>query len=90
MSDHPPYRTHTKTIAWFIAAMLPVAALTASAVPWKWDFAVLYVAIAFGFQGLVRLKNSGVERFAHVLILSGSAPIVVRSYFGDDLTALGS
>jgi hypothetical protein len=76
-------------IAWFVAVMLPVAALTASAVPWKWGFAFLYVAIAFGLQALVRLQNPSVERFAHILVLSGSAPIVVWSYFGNDLTALG-
>ena len=55
----------------------------------NWGFAFLYVAIAFGLQALVRLKNPGVERFAHILVLSGSAPSVVRSYFGDDLTAVG-
>jgi len=77
------------SIAWLIAAMLPVAALTASAVPWKWEFALLYVAIAFGLQALVRLKSSGVERFAHILVLAGSAPIAVRFYFGAELGALG-
>jgi hypothetical protein len=90
MTDHPRVGTSTKTIAWFIAVMLPVAALTASAVPRKWGFAFLYVAIAFGLQALVRPKNAGVERFAHILVLSGSAPIVVWSYFGNDLTALGA
>jgi hypothetical protein len=89
MTDDPRVGTPTKTIAWFIVAMLPVAALTASAVPWKWAFALLYVGIAFGLQALVRLKNPGVERFAHILVLSGSAPIAVRFHFGMDLSTLG-
>lgn len=86
MTGHSRVGTQTKTITWLVAAMLPVAALTASALPWKWDFAFLYVAIAFGLQTLVRLENPGIERLAHILVLSGSAPIFVRSYFGNDLT----
>lgn len=89
MTNHARVGTQTRTIAWLVAAMLPVAGLTASAVPWKRDFAFLYVAIAFGLQTLVRLENPGIERLAHILVLSGSAPIVVRSYFGNDLTAAG-
>lgn len=89
MTSHSRVGTRTKTIAWCVAAMLPVATLTASVLPWKWDFAFFYVAIAFGLQALVRLKNPGIERLAHILVLSGSAPFVVRSYFGNDLTAAG-
>jgi hypothetical protein len=89
MTEHSRVGTQTKTIACIVAAMVPVAAVTASAVVWKWEFALLYVAIAFCLQALVRLKNPGAERFAHILVLSGSAPIVVPSYFGDALTAVG-
>ena len=89
MTNHPRVGTPTKTIAWFIAAALPVAALTASAVPWRWDFAVLYVAITFSLGALVRLKDPLVERYVHMFVLSGSAPVVVRSYFGNNLTGVG-
>lgn len=79
----------TTPIVWMVVAMLPVAALTASAVPWKWGFAVTYVAAAFALQTIVRMKNPAVERFAHILVLSGSAPFAVRFYFGGELGIVG-
>ena len=79
----------TRRIAFLIVAMLPVAALTTSGVPWNWGFALTYLAAAFVLQTLVRLKCAGLERFIHILVLSGSAPVVVRSYFGMDLNARG-
>lgn len=81
--------TVTKRIAWMVGIMLPIAALTSSAVPWKWGFALVYVTTAFGLQTLVRLKDPNIERFAHIFVLSGSAPIMVRSFYGYDLTAVG-
>ena len=89
MTDHPRVGTAKRATAWIIVAMLPVAALTVSTVSWQWEFAFIYVALAFALQALVRTKNRDVERFAHILVLSGSAPIVVRSYFGNDLTMAG-
>jgi hypothetical protein len=80
----------TTPIVWMVVAMLPVAALTASAVPWKWGFALIYVATAFALQTLVRMKSPQVERFAHILVLSGSAPFAVRFYFGGDLSVVGA
>jgi len=85
----PRRRAASRATAWFVLAMLPVAVLTASGAPWKWGFALTYVATAFVLQALVRLKNGGLERFLHILVLSGSSPIAVRSYFGMDLAALG-
>jgi hypothetical protein len=81
--------TQTKVIAVFIAITLPLAAFTASAVPWRWQFPLAYFGMAFALQLFVRLKNPAVERFAHVLVLSGSAPVAVRFYFGNGLTAAG-
>ena len=89
MTDHPRVGAATRSILWFIVAMLPVATLTTSGAPWRWGFALTYVVTAFLLQTLVRLKSAGLERFAHIVVLSGSAPIAVRFYFGMDLAALG-
>lgn len=83
-------RNRARPIAWMIAVFLPVALLTASAVPWSWGFALTYVALAFALQKFVRLRHPGVERLVHILVLSGSSPFVVRSYFGPDLTIAGA
>ncbi len=80
----------TKRIAWTTGVMLVIAALTSSAVPWQWGFALFYVTTAFGLQTLVRLKDPGIERLAHVAVLSGSSPILVRSFYGSDLGVVGA
>jgi hypothetical protein len=68
--------------------MLPIAALAASEVPWKWGFVGMFVVTAFGLQVLVRVKNNNLERLVHILVLSGTAPTLVRVSFGRDLGAL--
>ena len=78
-----------KRIALVIAGVLPVAVLTASQVPWQWGFVLTYLLMSFSLQVLIRFKNEQTERFAHIVVLSGSAPFVVRSYFGKDLTIVG-
>jgi hypothetical protein len=67
---------------------LPLALLTASGPPWAWGLALTYVGTAFALHLLVRTKSPEVERLLHILVLAGSAPIVVRAYFGTDLPAL--
>jgi hypothetical protein len=89
MTNHPRVGPITKRIAWLIGALLPVAVLTASAVPWKSGFALIYLAVAFGLHTLVRLKDPAIERFAHIFVLSGSAPILVGQFYGRDLGAIG-
>ena len=89
MINRPRVGTPTRRLVWMIGAMLAVAALTSSGGPWKWGFALLYVTIAFGLQTLVRMKDPGIERLTHVFVLAGSAPIMVGSYYGSDLGAVG-
>ena len=89
MTHHPRVGAFRKRIAWMSGVMLPVAALTSSAAPWKWGFAIIYVTIAFGLHLLVRMKDPGAERLAHVMVVSGSSPLLVGWFYGHDLTAVG-
>jgi hypothetical protein len=90
MTDHPRVGAVTRLAGWFIVAMLPVAVFTTSGAPWKWGFALTYGVTAFLLHALVRLKSAALERFVHIVVLSGSAPIAVRFYFDSmDLGAFG-
>src|SRR5699024_9627146 len=89
MITHIRAGTTTKRAVWFVVVSLLVAALTTSGAPLNLGFAFMYMATALVLNAAVRLKNVGFERFVHVFVLAGSAPVAVRTYFGSDLGALG-
>ncbi len=70
--------------------MLPVALLTATEAPWKWQFVLLYLAAGFVLDLFVRPRSQDRQTLIHVLVLGGSAPIAVRFFFGNELGILGT
>ena len=86
-STHPDLsRQRSRVIAWMIAAAVPVAVLTSETAPRSWQFPLLYVVTAFLLGAFVRPKNPQLLRAAHIVVLSGSAPVMVRVFFGSELT----
>jgi hypothetical protein len=81
-------RTTTRRMAGLVAAAVAIAVLTMSAAEWKWGFVLLYVAVAFVLEAAIRFRNVELERAIHVFVLAGSAPIVVRLFFGLALGAV--
>lgn len=75
---------------WLVAAMLPVVLLTSSAAPVKWGIVLTYIVIGFALGLLTRSKRNNSMTFAHSIVLGGSVPILVRSFYGYDLTAMGT
>jgi hypothetical protein len=70
-----------------VIGLAPVVAFTAGSIPWRWAFVLTYVLAAFVLQALVRLTHAGLERFIHILVLAGGAPIVSRWFFGELTTS---
>ena len=80
-----------KWIAVIVATAVAVAVATAPFVAsFVWQVPLIYVGLAFLLGVFVRLKNPAVEQFVQVFVLSGSAPIVIRAFFGPDLDVAGT
>lgn len=68
----------TRRLLWLTLALLPLAAITASAAPWSRGFVLTYVVAPILLRLLIRLDRAEFERFVQILgvvrqLASGSA-----------------
>jgi hypothetical protein len=77
-----------RRVRWIVAATLAIVVLTAPAASSPWEVPLSYFAMALLLGVLVRAQNPDLERLAHIVVLAGTAPLVVRSFVGVGLSGI--
>lgn len=66
-----------------LAIAAVIAALTATALPWRWELPAYYLTVSLLLTWFGPLLTRGLERGIQAVVVTGSAPIALFLLYGD-------